>query len=143
MITGNTCCSKAHMDTENSNRSWHSSSLLNKCVCAQSFSHTQLFATSRTVARQALLSMEFSSQEYWSGWPFPSPGGLPDPGSPGIESASPALQADSSPLSHQEAPTAHFIIVIIPGQSFFPLCLCPLYKMKKVCPVSLPCPHWS
>ena len=65
--------------------------------------------------------MEFSSQEYWSGWPFPSPGGLPDPGNPGIESASPALQADSSPLSHQEAPTARFIIVIIPGQNFFPL----------------------
>ena len=31
-------------------------------------------------------------QEYWSGLPFPSPGGLPDPG---IEPGSPALQADS------------------------------------------------
>ena len=31
-------------------------------------------------------------QEYWSGLPFPSPGDLPDPG---IESGSPALQADS------------------------------------------------
>ena len=30
--------------------------------------------------------------------PFPSPGDLPDPW---IESASPALQADSLPLSHQ------------------------------------------
>ena len=29
---------------------------------------------------QALLSMEFSSQEYWSGLPFLSPGDLPDPG---------------------------------------------------------------
>ena len=27
-----------------------------------------------TVTRQALLSMEFSRQEYWSGLPFPSPG---------------------------------------------------------------------
>ena len=90
MITGNTCCSKAHMDTENSNRSWHSSSLLNKCVCAQSFSHTQLFATSRTVARQALLSMEFSSQQYWSGLPFPPPGDLPNPG---IELTSPVAPA--------------------------------------------------
>ena len=36
--------------------------------------------------------MEFSSQEYWSGLPFPSPGDLPDPG---IEPGSPALQADS------------------------------------------------
>ena len=36
--------------------------------------------------------MEFSRQEYWSGFPFPSPGDLPDPG---IEPESPALQADS------------------------------------------------
>ena len=34
--------------------------------------------------------MEFSWQEYWSGWPSPSPGDLPDPG---IELRSPALQA--------------------------------------------------
>ena len=34
------------------------------------------------------LSMEFSWQEYWSEFPFPSPGILPDPG---IELVSPAL----------------------------------------------------
>ena len=39
-------------------------------------------------AYQAPLSMGFSRQEYWSGLPFPSPGGLPDPG---IEPRSPAL----------------------------------------------------
>ena len=39
----------------------------------QSFSHVQLFATPWTVAYQALPSMEFSRQEYWSGLPFPSP----------------------------------------------------------------------
>ena len=33
-----------------------------------------------TVVRQAPLSMGFSRQEYWSGWPFPPPGDLPDPG---------------------------------------------------------------
>ena len=38
--------------------------------------------------------MEFSRREYWSGWPFPSPGDLPDPG---IEHRSPALQADALP----------------------------------------------
>ena len=43
------------------------------------------------VAHQALLSMGFSRQEYWSGLPFPSPGDLPNPG---IEPGSPALQAD-------------------------------------------------
>ena len=55
-------------------------------------SHDRQFAW--TVARQAPLSTEFSRQEYWSGLPFPSPGDLPDPG---IESRSPALQADSLP----------------------------------------------
>ena len=34
------------------------------------------------------------AQEYWSGLHIPSPGDLPDPG---IESGSPALQADSLP----------------------------------------------
>ena len=38
--------------------------------------------------------MEFSRQEYWSGFPFPSPGDLPNPG---IEPGSPALQADTLP----------------------------------------------
>ena len=32
------------------------------------------------IARQALLSMEFPWQGYWSGLPFPSPGNLSDPG---------------------------------------------------------------
>ena len=50
--------------------------------------------TSWTVAYQAPPSMGFSSQEYWSGLPFPSPGDLPDPG---IEPGSPALQADALP----------------------------------------------
>ena len=45
-----------------------------------------------TVAHQAPLSMGFSSQEYWSGLPFPSPGDLADPG---IEPRSPALQVDA------------------------------------------------
>ena len=44
------------------------------------------------VARQAPLSIGFSRQEYWSGLPFPSPGGSSNPG---IEPRSPALQADS------------------------------------------------
>ena len=45
-----------------------------------------------TVACQALLSMEFPRQEYWSGLSFPSSGDLPNPG---IKPRSPALQADS------------------------------------------------
>ena len=38
--------------------------------------------------------MGFSSQEYWSGLPLPSPGDLPNPE---IKLRSFALQADSSP----------------------------------------------
>ena len=53
------------------------------------------------VDRQALLSLGFSRQEYWSGLPFPPPGDLPDPG---IKPRSPALQADSLPLNHQGSP---------------------------------------
>ena len=36
--------------------------------------------------------MRFFRQEYWSGWPFPSPGDLPNPG---MEPRFPALRADS------------------------------------------------
>ena len=55
-------------------------------------------STPWTVACQALLSMEFPRQEYWSGLPFPSPGDLPDPG---IEPRVPTLQADSLPSEPQ------------------------------------------
>ena len=51
--------------------------------------------------RWDLLSMEFSTQEYWSGLPFLTPGDLPNPG---IEPTSPALQADSLPLSYLGSP---------------------------------------
>ena len=44
------------------------------CVC---LSCVQLFVTLWTVALQALLSMGFPRQEYWSGLPFPPPGDLP------------------------------------------------------------------
>ena len=43
------------------------------CVCVLSHSgHVQLFATPRTTARKAPLSMGLSRQEYWSGLPFAS-----------------------------------------------------------------------
>ena len=38
----------------------------------------RLFATLWTIAYQVSLSMGFSRQGYWSGFPFPSPGDLPD-----------------------------------------------------------------
>ena len=58
----------------------------------KSLSCVRLFATPWTVAYQAPPSMGFSRQQYWSGLPFPSPGGLTDIG---IEPGSPTLQADA------------------------------------------------
>ena len=64
----------------------------------------QLFPTLRphglTTARQALPSIGFSRQEYWSGLPFPSPGYLPDPE---IEHGSPHIAGSFLP---SEPPTA-------------------------------------
>ena len=61
------------------------------------FSHARLFATD---APQAPLSMGFSRQEYWRGFPFPSSEDLPKPG---IQARSPALQADSLPGKPRES----------------------------------------
>ena len=61
-------------------------------VKVKSLSRVQLYATPRMIAHQALPSMEFSRQEYWSGSPFLSPGDLPDPR---IEPRSPALWANA------------------------------------------------
>ena len=50
------------------------------------------------VTHQAPLSMGFSRQEYWSGLPFLSTGGLPNPG---IEAGGPpTLQADPLPSEY-------------------------------------------
>ena len=45
--------------------------------------------------------MEFSRQKYWRGLPFPSPG---DVFNTGMETGSPALQADSLPSEPQGSP---------------------------------------
>ena len=57
-------------------------------------SHVQFFSTPWNVAYEAPLSMGFSMQESWSGFPFPSPGDLPNPG---LEPGSPALQTNALP----------------------------------------------
>ena len=71
---------------------------------------------------QTIQSMEFSRLEYWSGYSFPSPGDLPNPGikpgnrtqelgklNPGTGS-SPALQVNSLPAQwlDQAAAAKHF-----------------------------------
>ena len=44
------------------------------------------------------------AQEYWSGYPIPSPADLPDPG---IDLGSPALQVDSLPTELSGKPSLH------------------------------------
>ena len=62
----------------------------------KSLCHVQLFVTPWTIQ-----FMEFFSPEYWSGWPFPSAGDLPNLG---IEPRSPMLQVDSLPAESQGKP---------------------------------------
>ena len=71
---------------------------VNQLVLHSCFSRVRLCVTLWTAACQASLSMGFSRQEYLSGVPCPLPGDLPNPR---INPGSPALQADSLPLSHQ------------------------------------------
>ena len=82
------------------------------CVCVCSFVFDS--ATPWTVVHQALLSMGFPRQEYWSGLPFPSSGDLPNPG---IEPESSAWQVDSLPLSHPGSPDLNCMCVCSVSQS--------------------------
>ena len=67
--------------------------LHNAWVCAWSVAQLCVWLF---VTHQASWSMGFSRQEYWSGLPFPPPGGPPDPG---IKPMLPASQVDSLPRS--------------------------------------------
>ena len=63
------------------------------------------------------IHMEFSRPEYWSGWSFPSPGDLPNPG---IEHRSPTLQADSIPAEPPEKPKITTVGSLSLLQQIFP-----------------------
>ena len=56
---------------------------------------------------KASLSMEFSGKEYYHGYPFPSPGDLPNPM---IKPGSPTLQADSLPSEPPWSPCKNYIM---------------------------------
>ena len=63
-------------DSPGKNKKWVAISFSNAwkwTVRVKSLSHVRLFATPWTAAYQAPPSMGFSSQEYWSGVPLPSP----------------------------------------------------------------------
>ena len=73
------------------------------CVSLSVVSYSLRFDPMDYIACQALLSMQFSRQEYWSELPLPSPGDLSDPR---IEPATPTLQADSLPSESPWKPTS-------------------------------------
>ena len=62
-----------------------------RALCVQLLGHVQLFVTLQTVAQQAPPSMEFSKQEYWSGFLCPPPGDLLDAGIKPVSLTSAAL----------------------------------------------------
>ena len=74
-----------------------------------------------TEAHQALLSIGFPRQEYWSGLPFPSLGDVPDPG---IKLASPGL-------------AGRFFTTEPPGKSIFVCALLGFHQEDSVLSVSL------
>ena len=113
-----------------------------------SLSHIHIFATAWAVACQAPLSMQFSSQEYWSGLPFPFPGDLPDPEiEPGLLYCKQTLYH----LSHQGSPywgichiqivahiSVHFSSSV--SSSLRPHGLC---HIRLSCPSPIPQAYWK
>ena len=95
---------------------WSWTSNHNKCVCKPPMFSTlllscvSLFVTPWIVAHQAPLSIGFIRQEYWSGFPWPPPGNLPNPG---IEPGFPGLQVDSLPSEPPGKPNAISVILWI------------------------------
>ena len=78
----------------------------------------------------------FSRWEYWSGWPFPSPGHLPDPW---IEPRSPALQAHSVPSELPGEPnwgiiigTCDLSVHAMPGMSLWAMVLSRDHSLHSV-----------
>ena len=73
---------------------------------------TNSLATPWTVAHQTPLSTGFPRQEYWSGWSFPSPGDLPDPG---MKPTPPALAGRlfaPEPPGKSACLTAHLLLAV-------------------------------
>ena len=63
-------------------------------LCVQVLSYVGLFVTPWTVARQAPMAIKFYRQEYWGGFPFPTPGDIPHSGTEPTSPVSPALAGE-------------------------------------------------
>ena len=74
---------------------------MNSCCCLVTKSYLTLLQPHGLQPARLLCAWDFP-QEFWNGWPFPSPVDLPDPR---IEPVSPTLQEDYLLLSHLGNPT--------------------------------------
>ena len=73
----------------------------------------QLFTSlTYSVKCQALLSMEFSRQEYWSGLPVPTPGDFPNSGTEPTSLAFPALADGFLTIRHLGSLRAYYVLYI-------------------------------
>ena len=93
-----------------------------------------------TLRLQAPLSKGFSRQEYWSGFPLPPSGHLPNPGiKPASSADAAALQVDSLPVKPSEKPIVQYryrIFFIITEHSAGQCC-----KTRNACSLSIPPPQ--
>ena len=93
--------------SKSSGRAGHSD--LAVCVHTQSLSRVQLLVIPWTVAHEAPVYLGFSRPEFQSGWPFPTPGDLPDSG---IEPVSPASLASAGRFFTTMPPRKPSVLVI-------------------------------
>ena len=81
------------------------------CVCAHSVVFSS-FVNPSTIAHLALLSMEFSKQEFWSELLFPPPRNLPDPGMRPMLLTSPALAGRFSTTVPLGKPVFYYLVFL-------------------------------
>ena len=100
---------------------------LHVCSVAQS---CPTFLDPMDCSHQAPLSMGFPGQEYWRGFPFPSPEDLPNPGIEPVSLVSPALAGGCFPLSHPGSPKSAINIHLSTPPH---LCVCPNHPPSQPC----------
>jgi len=100
----------------------------------KSLNRVWLFVTPWTVAHQAPLSMGFSRQEYWNWLPFPSPGGLPNPG---IKPRSPTLQAEALTSEPPGKPCTYVLVsrFSLKNRNIWPQRTPFCMELGRICPL--------
>ena len=81
---------------------------LQNWVCKCAYYSVNMFSLVICI-HQPPLSMEFSSQEYWSGLPFPTPADLPDPGIKATSLMSTALAGEFFTTDFEQGPPCLFL----------------------------------